>query len=280
MPIESPFLQDWFERDWANAMAQYEARKADPRSSPWTGAPGPDSDAALRAELIDPLYNEYAAILGPRTGTRGGWTSPMNVGGGEVLQFDPVTGARRVLNAPRPDTATPTRTGTSQRESPDVTMARRRVENARRALLGAKVKRQQDTAQAELDAALRDLTTLLQPVAQPGNQQNWFVDPNTIPYGSPGDNIVGTRTRNVFGTGEMFQPEPLGIPAPAAVSTPQQPAIVPYANERNLGDILGANYPAAYPTGAVQMTPPVFAPTNAGPNVKRSLRVLSIEPAR
>lgn len=117
-----PALMDKFERDWNEALEVYEARTTAARLGDTSVDPfrrttlDPKVAAGMQSELFGPLSAKWG-LLTEGAGRRSAaapqstmeWSSPIPVGGGEVLRFNRIDGRKEVLNPARPGDPTPAR---------------------------------------------------------------------------------------------------------------------------------------------------------------------------
>ena len=128
-------LLDKFERDWGEALENYEARTRaarmgnvvyDPASRIFEAQEPPrEVTSGIQGEIFGPLQAKWGLLAeGSRGAARPGsvdiqnpWSSPMPVGGGGIVQVNKQTGEVRTNREPSP---TASRTGTTRAPSVSV----------------------------------------------------------------------------------------------------------------------------------------------------------------
>jgi hypothetical protein len=88
-------VADDLEKQMGQALAEYDARRKDPRSDVWGKTLKEDSPEQLRGELIDPFMRESSRqqrVVAPRT-----YKAKNATGGDDVVSVDPTTGETRVI---------------------------------------------------------------------------------------------------------------------------------------------------------------------------------------
>lgn len=255
-----PALMDKFERDWNEALEVYEARTTAARLGDTSVDPfrrttlDPKVAAGMQSELFGPLSAKWG-LLTEGAGRRSAaspqstmeWSTPMNVGGGEVLRFNRATGEKEILN--------PFRTSTSQsaadkealgirqkKLASDISSIDRQMTEQRRLLAGLDKVDKKDRPEKER-LIRRELLSLSR------RRDSLFAPPEPAP-------VPVTNAPSIM-------PDQLAV----------HPSNIPPGGSPGTGSFMGD------PMNPVIQDPPP-APLPVGPSVQRGIRVLNIRPTK
>ena len=197
MALDSELL-DKFERDWNDALEHYEARTTAARLGDTSVAPynrttlDPKIAAGMQSELFGPLQAKWGIL---QEGARRQAAAPapakpeiLNTRIG-VFERDPFSG-EYIKKVDVPPARGIQSTPESRREMAIFNASLNRLQNARKAMMSAATRREQENAQREIEAAQADYDALQSPAqakAPAPAPQQWEVDPETIPSGNPGN---------------------------------------------------------------------------------------------
>lgn len=87
-----------FDKQMGEAMAEYDARRKDPRFVPGARVESPDSPDLLQQELIDPILTSFGFNSGGARNFSGRQAAPKTYEiGNELIQYDPVAGQAKSI---------------------------------------------------------------------------------------------------------------------------------------------------------------------------------------